>query len=172
MARPLIIFDLDGTLTNLVIDFGEIRKKLTILFNEKNDLSPLLPTIEILTADNPKLKARAYQIIEEEELKAIKKMKKDEEVKKTLEKLSELGYRFALVTMQSRKVAEKALEKLEIRRFFKTIFTREDSINRKEQIIKTIQELEANPKDTIVVGDRLEDMKSGKELSGGQALRF
>ena len=57
-----IIFDLDGTLVRLPIQYNEIFKKLQILFDTNDEFKPLIPTI-IKKSKNEKYTSVSVKII-------------------------------------------------------------------------------------------------------------
>ena len=67
-----IIFDLDGTLIKLPINYQKIFERLKILFNTKDEFKPLIPTIIELSKNKQNIIERAFNIISKEEIIASK----------------------------------------------------------------------------------------------------
>jgi len=68
-----------------------------------------------------------------------------------------------LVTMQCKKAALKILNELGITNYFSNILTRDESHERFEQIHQTIEKMNLDPKQTLVIGDTANDMECAKK---------
>ena len=159
-----IIFDLDGTLIQLPINYEKIQKNLKILFNTTDEFLPLIPTI-VKKTDNDKEKRRnAFDMICNEELHATQNLLILDGVTELIKSLKNMKIPLFLVTMQCRKIIPVVLEKMNLElNSFKMILTRDESHTRLEQI-KTILELnQKNPEEVLVIGDRIHDIKSAEK---------
>jgi len=159
-----IIFDLDGTLIQLPINYEKIQKNLKILFNTTDEFSPLIPTI-VKKTDNDKEKLHnAFDMICNEELHATQNLLILDGVTELIKSLKNMKIPLFLVTMQCRKIIPVVLEKMNLElNSFKMILTRDESHTRLEQI-KTILELnQKNPEEILVIGDRIHDIKSAEK---------
>ncbi|HIE23749.1 MAG TPA: HAD family hydrolase [Candidatus Korarchaeota archaeon] len=159
-----LITDMDGTLVTLDIDWDEIRKKVREIIRTDHPLKPLGPSILETTAGNEELRKRAFELVEDEEVRAALGASPDPELREMLSRLKKRGIRIALVTFQSLKPATIALKNLGVLPFFEFLITREYSLNRKEQLSITINRLQADPKRTVFAGDSPWDVSAGKEL--------
>jgi phosphoserine phosphatase len=83
----LLIFDFDGTLAHLHIDWEELKGELRKLLGSKGSLTPLFPSIEALTKNNSELRKKAWRLIEKYELEAVKEIKADLELIELFKKL-------------------------------------------------------------------------------------
>jgi HAD superfamily hydrolase (TIGR01509 family) len=159
----LFIFDLDGTIVKLPIKWTEVKKKIKKILKTNLSLTPLIPSIEELVTDS-ELKRRIYKAIDDEEMKIVKKLKFDEDILKLFKKLKKLGYKLALVTLQGRKPAIEALNRLNIREFFDLIVSRDEKKDREEQIKTTLEAMEVPSSQVMVIADKLKDMVIAKKL--------
>lgn len=159
----LFIFDLDGTIVKLPIDWTEVKKKIRKILETNSSLTPLIPSIEQLVA-NSELKRRIYKVVDDEEMKAVKKLRFDEDIVRLFKKLKTLGYKLALVTLQGRKPAIEALNKLKVREFFDLVVSRDEKKDREEQIKITLETMGVPSSQAIIVADRLRDMLVAKRL--------
>ncbi len=157
-----IVFDLDGTLIELPIDREMLGKKVRELLQGEKPPDLLPETIDRLTVNSPELRARIYQLIAEAELEATKRMLVDHNVGKILQSSRHMRLKLALVTMQSRPAAIRALEKLGAYSLFEAIITVEDASNREAQLRMALEKIGARK--AVMVGDRLEDIEAGKSL--------
>lgn len=125
----LVIFDLDGTLVKIPIDYPKIYAHLRKLLGPTADVVRLRQVNE-LTRKDPDLRRRAFQILTNAELEALPKLTVAHQTEVFSQKFRDV--RKALVTMQGRKTVDLILPKLSLK--FDLIVTREDSLDRLEQI--------------------------------------
>jgi len=166
----LIIFDLDGTLIDLHINWDSVKNKLKELFNRNVPSESLFSFIEYMTINNTNLRKEAFKIIESEELKCIEDIIFDLELYKLFEKLKERNKTIALVTLQSKTVALMVLNKLKILNFFSIIISREDSLDRKIQIKQVLLKLGFKPNETLFISDLEKDIVLAKEIGCKTAI--
>jgi len=68
----LFIFDFDGTLVNLPVNWKKLKEDLRKLLRSKSSLVPLFPSLEAITKNNRELREKAWKLIEEYELDAVR----------------------------------------------------------------------------------------------------
>jgi len=166
-----IIFDLDGTLIQLPIRYEVIFEKLQNLFDTQDEFKPLIPTILEKANNDAKLIQQAFDLICEEETQAAKNFKIIDNAIDTLNYFKNRNYSLSLVTMQCMKAAKLVLDKMQISELFSSIITRDDSIQRSIQIKNSVEILSLSPDNVIVIGDRIHDVQSAKEV-GCSAILF
>jgi len=163
-AVRCLIFDLDGTLVKLPVDYSRLKRRLEELLDVDGGLISILSAVEGATAKRPEVLKRAFEIIDEEELDALIGMSEISGAKEAVAKLRMQGYRVALVTLQGEKVADRILEKTSLRDLFETVVTREDSMDRAGQLKVALKRLELKPEDAVMVGDRVNDVEAAKKV--------
>ena len=156
------VFDLDGTLATIPVDWEAVRDRLKTLTGREEDFKPIFPTIAGVVASDPRLGREVFALIDEFESAAVPRARLHDGALDLLSWLSDRAD-LSLVTMQGRSSAEKLLEMFELRRFFSHIFTREDSLDRAEQIEMAISSMGATKSDSVFVGDRLNDLNAAKK---------
>ena len=161
--KKIIIFDLDGTLVSLDIDYDFIRKRLGEFFTTDDKFSPLLHTIKKLAKTDKEL-VSAYKIISDEEFKSTQLITVNKDLIQLLEFLKSSGYIIALVTLQDKKIAMQVLSNLSILDLFNLIITRDNSIDRLDQIQLILESFKIPPKESILVGDSENDILSAIKL--------
>ncbi|MBS7288703.1 MAG: HAD family hydrolase [Candidatus Freyarchaeota archaeon] len=158
-----IIFDMDGVLVALNVSVEEMLKRAEEKAGLKPGPSGFRGLLEHAMRDRGVYRA-LMEVIDELEVSAVEeRMTVFPETKRVVAYLGE-RYPLALVTLQGRRAAEMVLEKLGIRRFFKFIFTREDSFFRREQVEKAVQALGIDKERVLVVGDRRSDKVAAEEV--------
>jgi HAD superfamily hydrolase (TIGR01549 family) len=151
-----IIFDLDGTLVSLPIDYpalyAEFRKILGI-----QNIEPLTKTVAAL---NDALKRKVFETWTRAELAILPKMTVVKEGIELYGQYSKIPK--ALVTMQGRKTVERILCTLDLS--FQVVMTREDSLDRTAQITLALEKLRLKPENVVVIGDRETDKTAAKKI--------
>jgi|YelNatPaOPRAMG01_1025707.scaffolds.fasta_scaffold04789_15 phosphoglycolate phosphatase-like HAD superfamily hydrolase len=160
----LLITDLDGTLTNLDINWNQIREIIRGMLKTSHPLKPLATSIPEAARGDVNLIREAYEVIEDYEYKAALKAKQDIKLIEFLKRVKCLGFKVALVTLQARKPAIKALEKLGVLKYFDGVITRDDSIYREEQLRIVLNRFKAKPEETVFIGDTVWDLEAGRKL--------
>ena len=166
-----IIFDLDGTLVRLPIRYEIIFEKLQNLFDTQDEFKPLIPTILEKANNNIELLQQAFDFICEEETLAANNFKVIDGAIDILNFFKKRNYSLILVTMQCMKAAKLVLDKMQISELFSSIITRDDSNQRLTQIKKSVEILSLSPDKVMVIGDRIHDVKSAKQV-GCSAILF
>ena len=166
-----IIFDLDGTLVLLPIRYEIIFEKLQNLFDTKDEFKPLIPTILEKANNNIELLQQAFDFICEEETLAANNSEVIDGAIDILNYFKKRNYSLSLVTMQCMKAAKLVLDKMQISELFSSIITRDDSNQRSTQIQKSVEILSLSPDQVMVIGDRIHDVKSAKQV-GCSAILF
>ncbi len=152
-----VIFDLDGTLIQLPIDYEKLFQEFKKII-EINNLHPLVETVSKL---DDKKRKEVFKIWDEAELSALAKMTINDEGIKIYKMFQQKPK--ALITLQGKALVKAALERLELS--FNVIFTREDSLNRVEQLKNAAQKLETRIQDVLFVGNTENDFLAAKKVN-------
>lgn len=166
-----IIFDLDGTLVRLPIRYEIIFEKLQNLFDTQDEFKPLIPTILEKANNDIELLQQAFDLICEEETLAANNFEVIDSAIYVLNFFKNRNYSLSLVTMQCMKAVKLVFDKMQISELFSSIITRDDSNQRSTQIKKSVEMLSLSPDKVIVIGDRIHDVKSAKQV-GCSAILF
>jgi HAD superfamily hydrolase (TIGR01549 family) len=160
----LLMFDFDGTLVSLPIDWEKLKESLMKLLRSNRPLTPLFPSIEKMTEDNLELRKRAWRLIEKYELEAVKEIKEDPELTELFKKLKAKGYQVALLTLQGRQPLREALKRLGLHEVFDGIITRDETTSREKQIKKLLKLFNVKPSQAMLIADRLHDIETASKL--------
>lgn len=138
----------------------ELLRKVT---GSSNEFRPIFPTLAGVIANDPVMAKRAFQIIDEYETAAAPSARLYEGSYDLLSRLSE-RYMLSLVTMQGRRACSQVLERFSLKQFFLKYFTREDSLDRAEQVSFALSAMNIEKDSSMFVGDRLNDLNAAKVL--------
>lgn len=158
-----IIFDLDGTLVDLKIDFLKLKSKIKEILKIEAEPTPLLESIIHYTQKNPVLRQKAWDLIDQMELASINNLDIFSETISVLNRLRNEQYTLVLVTLQGRKAAQLILQ-LYFPNYFSQIITRENSHLRNIQIEQVIKSSNLLCDQVLMVGDRRNDVNSAKKV--------
>ncbi len=152
----LVVFDLDGTLVNLNVNWRKLRSELV-----RKGLVRKYESIMMAVLRSQKM--GDYERINDEisrwEIEAAKNIKINHKLRTELEKLSKKVI-VAVATKQCRKAAAIALSRLGIGDLFSIVVTREISVLKEEQIRYILNKLSVRPNQTLIIGDSLADMNA------------
>ncbi|MCX8171210.1 MAG: HAD-IA family hydrolase [Candidatus Bathyarchaeota archaeon] len=152
----LVVFDLDGTLIHLPIQYDRLKHEISKILRV-NKVDSILSAISKAGLDE---RNKIFKIWDSLEAEAFLGMKKIEEGIRIYNDFHDKLK--CLVTLQGRRVVRKILEETGLT--FNHIITREDSVNRDEQLRIAIEKFKINPKEILVVGDRESDKEAAEKL--------
>ncbi|MBS7632044.1 HAD family hydrolase [Candidatus Bathyarchaeota archaeon] len=151
-----VIFDLDGTLISLPINYEKLFQKTEEILNT-NNVRPFLKTVSKTRGGK---RAMIFKVWEEAELEALPRATLNPKGKAIYEEYRRKPK--ALVTMQSRKFVEAFLK--QFRLTFDTIVTREDSMNRAKQLAIARKTLKLKFADILFVGNKEYDSAAAETV--------
>ncbi len=157
------VFDLDGTLATIPVDWDAVRQRLKVVTGMKEELKPIFPKIGEVIARQPELRGLIFSTIEEFEMRAVPRSRLYEGAYALLFALAGRSV-VTLVTMQGRRSALKVLEMFDLEQFFTQCFTREDSLDRATQVEMALSSMRADKSSSVFVGDRLNDLNAAKKV--------
>jgi HAD superfamily hydrolase (TIGR01549 family) len=152
-----VIFDLDGTLIQLSIDYEKLFQE----FRKIMKVSNLHPLVETVSKLDDKTRKEVFKVWDKAELAALAKMTVNDEGIKIYKKFPQKPK--ALITVQGKALVKAALERLELS--FNVIFTREDSVNRVEQLKNAAQKLGTRIQNVLFVGNTENDFLAAKKVN-------
>jgi len=158
-----LVTDLDGTLIRLPVDWDYIREKVRLFLKTEHPLKPLIQSIDEIVHDEALIRA-VFSIIEEYEVKAIKTIRREPELREFLVDLKNRGIRIALVTQQGTRPAKIALYKLGILDLFDLIITRDIIRRREDQLRKVLEITDIDASEVLFIGDAPWDYEAGTSL--------
>jgi len=155
------IFDFDGTLGTIPVDWEGVKNSLRMVTGYQSDFKQIFVTLNELISKDPGVAGPAFTVLDEYETAAAPMAYLYEGSKELLSKLSETA-KVGLVTMQGRRTCSLLLERFGLKQYFLVRYTREDSLDRAEQLSFAISDLKVSKDEAMFVGDRLNDLNAAK----------
>ena len=155
-----VIFDMDGTITRPRLDFDAIRAEI-------GDIDG--PILEAMQKMTPNQRQRAEEILDQHEIEAAENAELNPNVHEVFDWLRERNRAIGLVTRNRRQNVAKVCQIHNLS--LDSVVTREDGPAKPDPfaVFRTCQTLGVEPSDTLVVGDYLFDLVSGRE-AGAQSV--
>ncbi len=160
-----LIFDLDETLILLPIDWSLVYRELGRLLGR--EVSSFTNTLSILWGS--KLYWEVSRFVEKYELEALNGLIVLDDSPHILRKLWE-NYELNLTSLQSRRSIESVLNLIGVRELFKVVVSRDERSTRSEQIKLVLFMGGYEASETMMVGDRVNDVLSALENDCRAAL--
>jgi phosphoglycolate phosphatase-like HAD superfamily hydrolase len=153
-----VVFDLDGTLLDLPINYPVMYKK----FSELTGITEIRPVLKtVMQIKDPQILKQVLDTWSNFEIAIIDDIIIHSEGMQFYRQHIELPK--VLVTMQGREIVHKVCQKFNLQ--FDTVFTREDSFNRAEQLKLAIIKLGFNPLDIVFIGNTDNDETAAKQVN-------
>ena len=174
-----VVFDFDGTLAVLNIDFSQMREQVFQLIRkhgieessieEKYLLEIIDEVVQILNQKNfsaaEEFYQEAHQILHEIELKAAEGGKLLPGVEAALKSLRGKGLKIGIVTRNCEEAVRKVVPDIEE---FCDVFVSRDSIKKvkphPEHLTSVLKALNVSGEETVMVGDHPIDIHAGKRV--------
>ena len=151
-----VIFDLDGTLINLPVNYDKLFEEIENI-TKTDYVGPL--TVAVSKLDG-KTKKRVFKVWGQAELDALAEMTANNEGMAIYKKFSEKPK--ALVTMQGKTLVKAVLKRLKLS--FNVVVTREDSLDRIEQLKHAAQRLRTRVDKILFVGNTQGDSSAARNV--------
>ncbi|MGD8506673.1 MAG: HAD family hydrolase [Candidatus Bathyarchaeota archaeon] len=184
MKIKAVIFDLDGTIADFNLDYKASRAEIIQYlveegfprsqFSMNDNLFEILNKVEIFMKNHRKeeqiqnVKASIFSIAERHEMEAARTTRLMPGIRETLKALRKMKLKLALFTVNSRNPANYILRTFKLNRYFDAVITRDDvfAVKPNPGHLKTVLDvIEVKPKEALVVGDSIWDMKSARALN-------
>jgi HAD superfamily hydrolase (TIGR01509 family) len=150
-----VVFDLDGTITEPLLDFDAIRREIGFA----SDAGPILELMKDLDAARQR---DILQILDEHEKRAAEQSTLNLGAKEILDWLRKHHLPIGILTRNTRANVELVAERHGLR--FDAVVDRTDGPVKPNPygVLELCRRFGVRPQDTLVVGDFLQDMLSGR----------
>ena len=140
-----VLFDMDGTLTQPLIDWREVRRRL-----EVPEGASIMDHIE---AQDGGRRERSERLLKQIEFEAATAAVPNEGVGELIDRLRERGLKTGLVTNNHQRAMEHIVEKLGLR--FDLLLSREDGVAKPapDLLLLALDRLGLKPGDVVFIGD-------------------
>jgi HAD superfamily hydrolase (TIGR01549 family) len=179
-----VIFDIDGTLLNFVLDYKASRAEViqylieqgfpSSLFSMKENIFEMLKKAELYLKNNGEegskiktIRKGVFSIADRHEMEAANSTSVLPGVLETLKTLKNMELKMAVFTMNGERATSHIMRTFRLAHFFEAIVTRESVSGVKpdpEHLEAVLSALNIKPEEVIVVGDSMLDMKCANEL--------
>ncbi len=184
MKIRAVVFDLDGTLAEFNLDYGIVRAEVLqflvdnglplSIFSSEKSIFGILNKAEVYMRNNGKreqfsdVQKAVFSIAGKHELAAAHETSILPGVFELLKNLKRMNLKLAIFTINSERSTEYILSKLQLKRFFDVVVTRE-AVSRVKpdaaHLAAVLDALNVEADEVIVVGDSVSDVRSAKALN-------
>jgi phosphoglycolate phosphatase-like HAD superfamily hydrolase len=140
-----------------------VKERLRRVTGASSEFKQIFATLGEVIAKNPRLARPTFAVLDEFEAAAAPSARLYEGSVALLTSLSESA-KVSLVTMQGRATCSQILERFGLKQYFLKYFTREDSLDRAEQVAFAISAMKTQKASCMFVGDRLNDLNAAKRV--------
>jgi phosphoglycolate phosphatase-like HAD superfamily hydrolase len=151
-----VVFDLDGTLMRLPIDYEALFRE----FKRIMGVASVRPLVETVLRVDEKTRETVFMAWDRAELAVVEEVAVNEEGMSIYRQFGDK--RRALVTLQGKAVVEEIMKLYGLS--FNIAVTREDSLFREEQLTKAISLLNVEPGNVLFVGNTDSDASAAEEI--------
>lgn len=151
-----VVFDLDGTLVQLPIDYEMLFEEFKRIMRIKE----VRPIVDKVSKVDGKTKEVVFKAWDKAELVVLGSVVINEKGMKTYRQFD--GKLKALVTLQGKTAVEAILRQLGL--VFAQVVTREDALSRVDQLTKAIDHLNIPPRNVLFVGNTDNDAAAAQNV--------
>lgn len=151
-----LIFDLDGTLVHLPVDYDKLLNEFKSIMHVEN----VHPVIEVVCKADELTKKQIFKVWDKAEIACLPDVTVNEEGIGLYKDF--VSRPKVLVTLQGEKAASHIIERFKLS--FVAIFTREDSLSRAEQLEKAAAKLKVPAQNILFIGDLDNDAAAAKNI--------
>ncbi|MFX1565868.1 MAG: HAD hydrolase-like protein [Promethearchaeota archaeon] len=159
-----LIFDLDGTLANLKVNWSEVRQMLRLqgLFDPQE--ASVMINLYRAQHQDPDRFLKISHIVETYEEQAAAKLPKDKALAQGFQALHQYKIKTAIISRQTSRNIRTAITCLGLEGTIDFIIGREQGMQRTHQATRALQALQTTPINACLIGDTLTDIVTAASL--------
>ena len=161
-ARRWLIFDFDGTIAWLPVDWRSVRAGIEALYGPLRG-RPLFSWLQERVERGLEVK-RAFELIKKAELSSLDDLVFDEDIVELLRELKARGARLALVSMQDDEALARAMRIMGAEDLFDVVIGRGTEPLRASQLSSVLRHWGIRPEQAIFISDSPYDVEIGLEM--------
>jgi phosphoglycolate phosphatase-like HAD superfamily hydrolase len=154
----LVIMDIDDTLVRTPIDWLKLRKNIESITGVYIDYKPLIRGVFMYL--DRELRELALREIEKAELESAVAVNPSIPLRELVSNLKKCGCRVSVVTLRGRDSAVLTLRSLGIYDLVDLLVTRDDSMDRVEQLSLVLTKLGVSSREAVFMGDSPDDLEA------------
>ena len=151
------------------MDWRAVRHDVLRLTKTPAEGISIFKVIKDYSKSHPRTKRDLFAVVDAHEIPAAETTVPFDGSPELLRLLSERS-KVGLVTMQGLRACSRVLERFELMTCLKVVLTREDSLDRAEQLRMACDSLESVPSEAFFCGDKKGDLDAGRSLGMTVAL--
>ena len=151
-----VVFDLDGTLIDIPIDYEDLFEEFKRIMRTDN----IRPVADVISRVDAETREIVFETWEKAELAAINRISLKPAGSKIYREHA--NKRRALVTLQGKAIVDAVLTRFKLS--FEVVVTREDTLFRSDQLLKAIKQLEVNKRNVLFIGNTEGDENAASEV--------
>ena len=159
-----VVFDLDGTLVDLPVDYERLFAEFKEIMHV-HEVRPVVDTVSKVVDE--KIRALVFAAWDRAELAVLDEVSVNGDGMRIYQ--ANANKHRALVTLQGKAVVDAIVKRFGL--LFDVVMTREDSLFRVDQLSKAVEQLNLNILDVLFVGDAESDAVAAAKL-GCQFLKI
>jgi phosphoglycolate phosphatase-like HAD superfamily hydrolase len=144
------------------VDWEGVKESLVSVIGER-EFKHIFATLGEVIEEDPRLARPAFAVLDEFEASAVPTARLYDGSVTLLSRLAEKA-KVSLVTMQGRRACSQILERFGLKQYLLGYFTREDSLDRAEQLQFALKAMRVPAASGMFVGDRLNDLEASKKV--------
>ncbi len=159
-----LIFDLDGTLANLKVNWREVRQMLLLQgLIDPHEASVMINLYRAQQRDSDHF-AKISHIVETYEEQSIAKLPKNKAMAQGFHTIRQYKIKTAIISKQTSRNIRTAITRLGLEGTIDFIVGREHGMQRTHQVLQALQAIQSKPISTCLVGDTLTDVVTAANL--------